>query len=244
MRLTGFFVLVAGGSWAYLFYQAWQMSHLPMSQMRMPPMAFDAWSAGDLAWIFGMWAVMMVAMMLPSALPMFAAFTRYGRSSNADTALTLWLATGYFAVWLLFCVPLTALQWLLHSLSWLSPMMENRQPYLAAGMLVLAGGYQFTAFKNICLSHCRTPFGFLLQHWQAGGMGALRTGFSHGLHCLGCCWLQMLLMFAAGVMNLVAMLMLTALITLEKTAPVPATRLSAGIGVLLLGLAGYIAVNA
>lgn len=225
-----------------MFYESWQMSHLPMAEMRMPPEALNAWSVGDFAWIFGMWAVMMAAMMLPSALPMVTAFARYCRNAGDDTSRIVWFTAGYFAVWLLFCVLLTAVQWLLHGLAWLSPMMENRQPYLAAGILLAAGGYQFTALKNECLSHCRSPFGFLLQHWQPGRAGALRTGFTHGLHCLGCCWLQMLLMFAAGVMNLTAMLMVTALITLEKTAPIPAQRLSTAIGILLILLAGFIAL--
>lgn len=240
LRLVSLFALIIAGSWGYLFYQSWQMSHLPMAQMWMPPSRLSEWTITDFSLIFSMWAVMMAAMMLPSAIPMLNAFSRYcRRDANAGEWRTLWFGSGYLAVWLLFSIVLTVLQWLFHGWAWLSPMMENRQPFVAAAILSLAGVYQFTAFKDACLNHCRTPFGFLLHHWQPGNIGALRVGFQHGLSCLGCCWAQMLIMFAVGVMNLIGMLLITLLVIAEKWAPIKTSRLNYGTGVFFLLWGGY-----
>lgn len=231
---------VIGGSWGYLFYQAWQMQHLPMAQMWMPPSVLSDWATADFFWVFSMWAVMMAAMMLPSSLPMLRAFARYcQKDAGANETRVLWFGGGYLAVWLVFSVVLTVVQWLFHGWAWLSPMMENRQPIMAAGILLTAGAYQFTAFKNACLRHCRSPFGFLLDHWQPGSLGAWQMGMSHGLSCLGCCWAQMLVMFALGVMSLPAMLLITLLAIVEKWLPVDPKKLSHAIGLLFLILAGY-----
>ena len=239
-KIIALLAIIIGGSWGYLLYQAWQMQHLPMTQMWMPPSALIDWTSGDFFWVFSMWAVMMAAMMLPSTLPMLQAFSRYCQR-DADTKHTrvLWFGAGYLAVWMTFSIVLSLMQWLFHGWAWLSPMMENRQPLLAAVIFLIAGVYQFTAFKNACLSHCRSPFGFLLNHWCPGNKGAWQIGFKHGLSCLGCCWAQMLIMFALGVMSLPAMLMITLLVIVEKWAPFDASKLSYGIGFLLLLWSGY-----
>ncbi|MGR8931773.1 MAG: DUF2182 domain-containing protein [Gammaproteobacteria bacterium] len=243
-ELVVLFAAVIGGSWAYLAYQAWQMQHLPMSEMWMAPTGLTDWQVGDVAWVFGMWAVMMAAMMLPSALPMLNAFSRYcQRDSSARPSRTLWFASGYLLAWLAYSLVLTLTQWLFHGWTWLSPMMENRQPWVAATILLIAGIYQFTAFKNACLSHCRSPFAFLLHHWRPGNVGALQIGFNHGLTCLGCCWAQMLVMFAVGVMSLAGMLIITSLVFVEKTAPVSSGKLRVGIGLLFIFWSGYTVVQ-
>jgi predicted metal-binding membrane protein len=239
-RVVSLLVLAVGAAWCYLLYQTWQMSHLLMDRMWMPPSRMSAWAMGDFIWVFGMWAVMMAAMMLPTALPMLAAFARYcRRDSDANEWRGLWFGSGYLAVWMIFSVVLTLLQWLFHGWAWLSPMMESRQPLFAAAIFLGAGAYQFTAFKQACLHYCRTPFGFLLQHWRPGNRGALRIGFKHGLNCLGCCWAQMLIMFAVGVMNLGAMLLITLWVLVEKWAPVEAKKLSYGGGLLFLFAGAY-----
>jgi predicted metal-binding membrane protein len=227
--------LAIGGAWGYLLYQSWQMNHLPMARMWMPSHRLTDWALGDFMWVFGMWAVMMAAMMLPTALPMLTAFSRYcRRDSSTNEWRILWFGSGYLTVWMIFSIALTLLQWLFHGWAWLSPMMENRQPLLAAAIFLIAGGYQLTAFKNACLHHCRTPFGYLLHHWRPGSMGALRIGLHHGLNCLGCCWAQMLIMFAVGVMNLAGMLIITLWVIIEKWAPIEANKLSHGGGLLFL----------
>ena len=206
-----------------------------MAQMWMPPRQLMAWTMDDFTWVFGMWAAMMAAMMLPTAVPMLTAFSRFcQRDSDANAWRTLWFGSGYLAVWMIFSSALTVLQWLFHGWAWLSPMMENRQPLLAAAIFLLAGVYQFTAFKHICLHHCRTPFGYLLNHWRPGNSGALQIGLQHGLSCLGCCWAQMLIMFAVGVMNLTGMLLITLWVIIEKWAPIDASKLGYGSGLLFL----------
>ncbi|MGR8935088.1 MAG: DUF2182 domain-containing protein [Gammaproteobacteria bacterium] len=227
-------------AWGYLYYQAWHMTHTSPAQMWMPPTVLMLWPVHELLWVFAMWAVMMAAMMLPAALPMLAAYSRYcSRISGSGGRLTAWFAGGYLAVWLAFSIVLTFLQWLFHGLSWLSPMMESRQPLFAAAILAVAGLYQFTPFKNACLQFCRTPFGFLVNAWRPGKAGALYTGLKHGLNCLGCCWAQMLVMFALGVMNLGAMALMTLLVVMEKWVPLDARKLSYGSGVLFLLWSGY-----
>ncbi|MDD4915526.1 MAG: DUF2182 domain-containing protein [Methylococcales bacterium] len=232
--------LAISGAWLYLLYQSWQMNHLPMSQMWMPPGRLTDWGLGDFGWVWAMWAVMMAAMMLPSALPMLSAYSRYcRRDAIGRDWRTLWFAGAYLAVWIAFSAVLTLMQWLFHGLAWLSPMMENRQPLLAAAILLTAGGYQFTAFKHTCLRHCRTPLSFLLRHWSPGSRGAARLGVRHGLECLGCCWAQMLVMFAVGVMNLYGMLMITLLVIAEKWSPAEAKTLSYGSGLAFVAWGLY-----
>lgn len=227
------------GAWGFLMIQAWQMRHLPMTEMWMAPAGSIAWRLLDFAWVFGMWAVMMAAMMLPTALPMLNIFARYCQRDPGSSELkTFGFIAGYLAVWMLFSLGATVLQWLFHTWAWLSPMMDNHQPLLATAIFFLAGLYQFTVYKNACLHHCRTPIGYLLSHWRPGMRGAVQIGFRHGWSCLGCCWAQMLIMFAVGVMNVLGMLLVTLLVIIEKYAPVDANRLSGGIGVLFL-LAGF-----
>lgn len=227
------------GAWGFLLYQAWQMQHLPMSAMWMAPAEWGGWKMADFAWVFAMWAVMMAAMMLPTALPMLGAFARTCRHDpGGPTPRTLAFVGGYLAAWCLFSLGATLLQWLFHGWAWLSPMMETHHAGLSAALFMLAGGYQFTAYKQACLRHCRTPIGFLLTHWRPGLRGATRVGFRHGATCVGCCWAEMLIMFAVGVMNIGGMLLLTLLAIVEKWAPFDSANVSRGVGLLLIVVAG------
>jgi len=181
-----------------------------------------------------MWAVMMAAMMLPSALSMIKAYTkvcqqRYGR----DTPYSYLFSFAYLLVWFTFSILLTLLQWQLHGLNWLSVMMDNSNTQLAAAIFIIAGGYQFTALKNACLRHCRLPISFLLNSWKNGKLGAFSMGIVYGNTCLGCCWAQMMIMFAVGVMNLTAMVLITLFMLLEKSLPEGRDGISRVAGVLL-----------
>jgi len=118
---------------------------------------------------------------------------------------------GYFAMWTAFSAIAALVQQALHH--------DATSPVLAGGILVAAGVYQWTPFKDACLRHCRSPLSFLLSDWREGSLGAFRMGIDHGLFCLGCCWLLMALPFAAGVMNLMWMAAITAFILVEKAAP-------------------------
>ena len=115
--------------------------------------------------------------MLPSAVPMILAFARVCRHQNKTPhTLTYLFTLGYLAIWLLFSSALTLLQWQMHGLAWLSPMMENHNSIVAAGILFFAGFYQFMPIKNACLTHCETPMGFLLNEWHSGPTGAFKMG--------------------------------------------------------------------
>lgn len=207
-------------AWGYLYYQTLQMNAQPMSEMWMPPSELLSWRWRDFSLVFTMWAVMMAAMMLPSALPMIITFNHIClKREHAYFLKSSVFIFAYFAVWLFFSILLTLLQWLLHGLDWLSPMMDNQHAIFAALLFLTAGVYQFSKLKQSCLKYCQSPVSFLLHRWKTGYQGAFRMGLEHGVTCLGCCWAQMLLMFALGVMNLLAMALITVLICLEKLLP-------------------------
>lgn len=223
-------------AWAYLFYQHWLMTSLPMASMWMPPADISSWGLIDFGLVYLMWAVMMAAMMLPSAIPTFIVFSRICKQRYKTTYLLNFLfILAYLVVWLVFSIGLTLLQWQLHGLHFLSPMMESQSEHLAAAIFIGAGIYQFTSFKNGFLQACRSPMGFLLNEWREGAKGAFYLGLKHGSICVGCCWAQMLIMFAVGVMNLLAMALITLLILLEKIVPGKSLLICRAGGVLLIG---------
>ncbi len=199
------------------------------------------WDAPHVLLLWAMWAVMMVAMMLPSAAPvvlLYAGAVRQ-RSSLRRPRLHIYLmAAAYIAVWALFSAGATLLQrWLARAFV-LSPMMEPATPVLSAVLLATAGAYQLTPLKRVCLRSCRSPLAFLMTYWQPGLAGAARMGARHGVYCLGCCWALMLMLFAGGVMNLAVILALTVWVLVEKVAPL-GERSARVVGVLLLALAAW-----
>ncbi|MEZ5365461.1 MAG: DUF2182 domain-containing protein [Bryobacterales bacterium] len=169
-----------------------------------------------------MWTVMMVAMMLPSALPFVFVFgAEHKRRQAAQlpyVPASVFLA-GYFAIWTAFSAVAAVARQALHLSALLSPTMNATNAVFAGGVLVAAGVYQWTPFKDACLRHCRTPLSFLLSEWRDGAWGTFRMGIEHGFFCLGCCWLLMALPFAAGVMNMMWMAAITVFILIEKAAP-------------------------
>ena len=217
-----------------MIYQHWQMTNLPMSEIWMPPSSIEQWQISDFVIVYIMWAVMMAAMMLPSALAMIKAYSKACQQRYAsDLPYTYLFSLAYLLVWFSFSIVLTLLQWQLHGLNWLSAMMENNNTLLAAGIFIVTGIYQFTTLKNACLNHCRSPISFLLNAWKNGKSGAFKMGFSYGNTCLGCCWAQMLIMFAVGVMNITAMVLITLFILLEKSLPENTDFINKAAGVLL-----------
>lgn len=185
--------------------------------MNMPA---PVWSPFYAVIVVAMWWVMMVAMMLPSATPMILVFASVARQRKAGSALAVSaFVGGYLVVWAFFSVAATTAQWLLATSGLISPMLASETPWLAGGLLCAAGLYQLTPFKHRCLSHCRTPAGFVASHWRPGNVGALRMGIQHGYFCLGCCWILMALLFAGGVMNLYWIAGLAVFVLLEKTLP-------------------------
>ena len=197
------------------------------------------WDAHYLRLIFLMWSVMMVAMMLPSALPTILIFRRAVQNDPKvrSPALRMFVFTGgYIVAWFGFSVGATLLQWGLAEAALLSPMMVSASPWLGGAILIVAGVYQWTPLKYACLRHCRSPLAFLAEHWQPGMPGALSLGLRHGLYCVGCCWALMLLLFVGGVMSLLWIGAITAFVLVEKLAPygVQGGRLS-GLALVLAG---------
>lgn len=230
-------------AWGYLFFQHRQMASQPMSSMWMPPAEPLAWRSTDFVLVYFMWAVMMAAMMLPSAIPMILAFTRVCRQQNkGPDKLSYLFISAYLAIWLLFSTALTLLQWQMHTLAWLSPMMDNENAISAAGILFLAGFYQFMPIKNACLVHCKTPMGFLLNEWEEGAAGAFKMGVRHGAYCVGCCWAQMLIMFVVGVMNLLGMALITLLVIAEKSLPLQSKFICRTVGVAFLAWGAFLVI--
>lgn len=158
--------------------------------------------------------VMMVAMMLPSSLPMIGVYRGLARADDAASANgRAWLFSAtYFLVWTIFTSASLVV------LMALGLMEELGGPLiLVPGALILAAGiYQFTGWKKLCLRHCRTPVGFVTTHWRPGRGGAARMGFAHAFYCVGCCWLLMLVLFVAGAMSVLWMGVVALLILGEK----------------------------
>jgi len=211
MLLLG--VSIAG--WLFLAWLALDMGS-PLGMLVMP-MSRD-WSAANVFAIGAMWSVMMVAMMLPSALPMIFTFVQLARR-NGEHARAHGFVAAYVLVWVVFGALGTVAQWSLHRLDALDAMALKASPAVTVALLVAAGLYQFSPLKHVCLASCRSPFAFLIGEWRPGARGAFRMGLLHGLLCLGCCWALMALLFVGGVMNVPWVAALAVAVAIEKLAP-------------------------
>lgn len=214
MALTAVIAL----AWGYLVVSAAHMDMAPSGHHAMSMMAVP-WTATHFILTLLMWAVMMVAMMLPSATPMvltYAAVTSRIAPARGRIASTTLFAFGYVLVWSVFSLGATLLQWGLERAMLMSPGMVTSSPWLGGGLLIAAGLYQWTPLKAFCLRHCQTPLAFIAQHWQEGSRGALRMGVEHGAYCVGCCWPLMLLLFVGGVMNLLWVAAIAVFVLVEK----------------------------
>lgn len=223
-------------SWAYLAIEAGRMGDPSAGMM----MALRPRDTTGLALLFLMWTVMMVAMMLPSAMPMIllhAAMTRKVGTRRSFAASISAFIGGYIVTWTLFSVVATLAQAYLEHLALLSPMMVSKSPQLGGLLLVAAGVYQVTPVKDACLTHCRTSFAFVVAHWRPGVGGAFRMGLHHGFFCVGCCWVLMLLLFVGGIMNLLWIATIAGFVLLEKVAPLGTKtgRMISGLGLTVAG---------
>ena len=199
-------------------------------------MITGAWTVGYAVVIFFMWWVMMFGMMLPSASPLlllFARMMRKEKDKGAPYVPTGVFALGYVIMWAAFSAIATGAQWGLEASGLLSGIMVGTSAVLGAGLLIAAGVWQLTPWKNACLRHCRSPIGFLSAHWRPGRTGAFKMGLVHGAFCLGCCWFLMALLFYGGVMNLYWIIGLALYILIEKLLPAGA-RIGQLTGVILI----------
>jgi len=210
-------VLVA---WSYLLHLKAAMPDMDMPGMVMPEPR--DWGVMAVLLLFLMWAVMMVAMMVPTAAPMtlmYAAVARKAAAQHDPLAPTFVFVTGYIAVWTIFSLVATIAQHALDQAALLSPTMVSRSALFGAALLIAAGIYQLTPLKNACLRNCRTPAHFLSRYWRTGSLGAFRMGLTLGAYCVGCCWILMGLLFVGGVMNLLWIAAIAIFVLLEKTIP-------------------------
>ena len=233
-------ILFPVACWAWIVVMARDM-YGPMTGASAWMMTLR-WDVRHVLLLWMMWAVMMAGMMLPSASPMLLMYGLAARRRGFGVAASRQiysLASGYIVVWALFSVVATAAQLILSTRLVISPMMTLTSPRVGASLLVVAGFYQFTPLKRVCLQKCQSPFGFLMHHWRAGVGGAFRMGIDHGAYCLGCCWALMLLLFVGGVMNLTVIAALTVFVAFEKLGPfgLHTARVS---GLLLVGLGVWI----
>jgi predicted metal-binding membrane protein len=238
LRRDSFIVAGALGAivtlaWAYVLWLAadMNMGGADMSGFRMVPAgiglmepAATPWRAVEFAFVFAMWAVMMVGMMTPSAAPMLLMYARVGqqgRIAGKPLAATGWFAAGYFLAWIAFSLAATLVQWVLERKALLDPRMATADTTLGAIVLIAAGAYQWTPLKDVCLAQCQTPLGFLMRHGGFRGdvPGCLALGLRHGAYCVGCCWVLMALLFVVGVMNVLWIALLALLVLVEKLTP-------------------------
>ena len=195
--------------------------------------------------LFIMWWTMMLAMMLPSAAPAiltYGALTRNFAQKGAATAPLAVFVAGYGAVWTGFSVAAVALQIGVQSFVPLTGMMAVISTTLGAALLIAAGVYQLSPLKQACLRKCQTPLMFFARNWRKGTGGALRMGLSHGLYCLGCCWVLMGLLFYGGVMEPRWIVGLAMYVAAEKMIPA-STGLSRYLGIVLIGWGLWTAVG-
>jgi predicted metal-binding membrane protein len=203
-------------AWTYMADMSLGAGHLVSAH------SAHAWNLHDLVSHFFMWVIMMIAMMLPTAGPMILTFSfisRDRKQKEQPYVKTSFFVAGYLIVSVGYSLLVTFLQLWLNSNAILTSVGASNS-YIFSGILLLAAGiFQWTKIKQACLRFCRNPFNFLMANWKEDISGVLYMGIKHGLLCTGCCWALMLLMFVGGVMNLLWMVVITAIILIEKVAP-------------------------
>lgn len=181
-----------------------------------------AWSAGIVASTASMWLAMMAAMMLPSMAPMLAVYAGLAAKEDRGTALAVRVglfAAGYLLLWGAFSVAASLAQLALRESVFLTMRGTLATPVVAGVLLLVAGGWQFTSVKDVCVRHCRSPLAYLMTHWREGTRGAFALGARHGVYCFGCCIAFMGLMFVFGAMNVLWMAVMAAYFLAEKVLP-------------------------
>lgn len=181
------------------------------------------------------WLLMIVAMMLPTSIPLVATFGALVSRRRRSGALVGLLVTGYVAAWSAFGLAAWVADRAVHAAVDAVPLLGSHPQLIMAGTLLAAGLWQFSPLKERCLDECRSPLGFVLARWQGERpeREALALGLAHGAFCIGCCWSLMLVMFGVGLGSLAWMLGLGALMAVEKNLPV-GRRLTRPLGVALV----------
>ncbi len=199
---------------------AWAMTGDRMGGMDAGP----GTDLGGLGFWVTAWVVMMAAMMFPSIAPMVLMYARIEegkreRDQRVQAGTTALFVAGYLVTWAVAGLVGYALIEGVRALDIGFLAWDSGGPYVAGAVIVAAGIYQLTPMKDACLRRCRSPMGFLLTSWRPGRTGALQMGMEHGGWCVGCCWGLMAALFALGVMSIGWMVMIAALIAIEKLLP-------------------------
>ena len=203
---------LAGAGWIVFLNQARQGMGVGHAMSMRPDLTMGrSWPL-----FLAMWVAMMVAMMFPAAAPMVLMYGRMRRSDPPSVAL---FTGAYIALWFAFGVVAYLFSALVESAASGSEWVATNWGRAGGILLVLAGVYQLTPLKDICLRHCRTPLSFVMTHWRDGRGGAVRMGLVHGVYCMGCCWLLFLILIPLGVMNVAAMMAVAGLVFAEKVVP-------------------------
>lgn len=189
-----------------------------------------------LAWLF-----MIVAMMLPSSLPLVMTFGALVARRRRPSRLVGLLLIGYLAVWTTFGFAAWLGDRVVHSGVERIPWLAAHPQLIMASTLLVAGLWQFSPLRDRCLDECRSPLGFVLNRWRGTSerREALLMGVAHGAFCVGCCWSLMLVMFGVGINSLTAMLVLGGLTAIEKNLP-QGRRLTRPVGFVLVLAALYV----
>jgi len=204
-------------AWTYLLFADSGDAEMGMRAGQILAMPAE-WSLRRFAVTLAMWAIMMVAMMLPSTVRAILHATALLKHLRTLLAVrrTGEFVIGYLAVWFAFSLAATAMQWGLDEAGVLSSKIATTNRMLVGSVLLYAGVNEWMPLKQVCLTHCRAPEEFLARHWHHG---PFLTGLRHGLFCLGCCWMLMVLLFVGGVMNLAWITAIALVILVEKTLP-------------------------
>jgi predicted metal-binding membrane protein len=217
--------VVTMAAWAMTARSATTMSlNMPMPggwAMSMAWMAMPNQSGLERAAMFlAMWTVMMIAMMLPSAMPAVLLHRRLMQSrrerGERSGGSQLLLLAGYFSVWVGFGAVAYSIGTLLTSAAMRSVSVSMLMPAAIGVTLVLAGLYQLTNWKQTCLRHCRSPLDFFSHHRLRRAADSLTFGLHHGAYCAGCCWGLMAIQLVLGIMSLPLMALVASVIFLEK----------------------------
>jgi predicted metal-binding membrane protein len=210
LALLAALLVLAAGCWLVVVQQSGDMPDMGLTR-------------GVSAGLFlAIWLAMMVAMMLPAASPMILIYARISAEKRRrhQAYVPAWVFTAaYLALWAVAGVIAYLLAVTIQSLADHSEGLTRAGPRIGGAIIVLAGIYQLTPLKDVCLTSCRSPLAFVLTSWRDGYGGAIRMGLRHGLLCLGCCWMLFAILFPLGLMNLAAMAALTVVITAEKLLP-------------------------
>jgi len=190
--------------------------------------------------VFWMWVLMTLVMMSTTAVPVLKSL--HSITQNATQLIWWAFVFGYLVIWFGFALVASSLQLMIGELNLLDAHTGLNKS-LSAGLLLIAGLYQFSSLKQRCQSECLAPMQFFLRHWRDGVSGGLKMGLRHGVTCVGCCWALMLLAFVGGLTNIWFMVLSAAVMAVEKF-PVVGRRLTAPLGVLIIiwGVAVFVSL--